>query len=76
MAGLNALTTEATCRQTAGCNAGTAGAYGHRAGCNRPAEHFRLANLKAGKWQAYGHRAGCNRPAEHFRHLKAGKWQA
>ena len=50
MAGLNALTTEATCRQTAGCNAGTAGAYGHRAGCNRPAEHFR--RLKAGKWQA------------------------
>ena len=46
----NALTREAMCRQRAGCNAGTAGAYGHRAGCNRPAEHFR--RLKAGKWQA------------------------
>ena len=30
-AGLNALTTEAMSRQTAGCNAGTAGAYGYRA---------------------------------------------
>ena len=29
------------CRQTAGCNAGTAGARGHRAWCNRPAEHFK-----------------------------------
>ena len=31
MAGLNALTTEAISRQTAGCKAGTEGAYGHRA---------------------------------------------
>ena len=28
---MNALTTEAMCRQTAGCNAGTAMAYRHRA---------------------------------------------
>ena len=30
--GLKGPTTEAMCRQTAGCNAGTTGAYGHRAG--------------------------------------------
>ena len=43
----------ALCRQTAGCNAGTAGADGYRAWCNRPAEYWKhCKGLKAGKRQA------------------------
>ena len=44
----------ALCRQTAGCNAGTAGADGYRAWCNRPAEYWKhCKGLKAGKRQAW-----------------------
>ena len=40
--------------QTAGCNAGTAGADGYRAWCNRPAEYWKhCKGLKAGKRQAW-----------------------
>ena len=49
----------ALCRQTAGCNAGTAGADGYRAWCNRPAEYWKH----------------CKRPARHFRGLKPVKRQ-
>ena len=47
----------ALCRQTAGCNAGTAEADGYRAWCNRPAEYWKH----------------CKRPARHFRGLKPVK---
>ena len=57
---------------TSDCNAGTTGAYGHRAGWKLPRGVLGMDALTAEGW------AG-KRPAEHFKHfrgLKAGKWQA
>ena len=81
--GLNGPTTEAMCRQTAGCNAGTTGAYGNSRGL-RPQGWVEAAARKVprgvlGMDALTAEGWAGKRPAEHFKHfrgLKAGKWQA
>ena len=65
------------CRQTAGCNAGTAGAYGHRARWKLPRGSGREAPEAWTPLRTEGYAR--IRPAEHFKRferLKDGKRQA
>ena len=73
--GLNAPTTEAMCRQTAGCNAGTTGAYGNSRGL-RPQGWVKLPRGALGRDALTTEGYSGKRPAEdfkRFRGLKVGK---
>ena len=72
---LNAPTTEAMCRQTADCNAGTTGAYGNSRGL-RPQGWVKLPRGALGRDALTTEGYSGKRPAEdfkRFRGLKVGK---